>query len=323
MSKGKRTNLWAVTPVFNDFEALELLLIHMNDLNLNYDLRVVIVDDGSDSQAPEIKKLEKHICKKTIVSIDLLILSSNQGNQRAVAQGLKFAFKKARNTDMFVVLDSDGEDSPDSIPDLIESIESDSIVVAKRTRQKSNIILAFWHILFKTTFRCLIGKPINFGNFSLLKYDHCRQIVLNRKLDTSYIGTLLLSGIPLKRIPITRAKRYNGKSRTSPDGLFNVGFQILTVFSDKIFIRLLRIVAVCILLLGTGIVTILCLKLFTAKVISGWAGVMIAVFSTSLVQLIVLLAGLIMIQLNTKSEIQQNDNKVSTRSINMGENRVE
>ena len=194
---------------------------------------------------------------------------------------------------------------------------SESIVVAKRTRQKTNIVLAFWHILFKTAFRCLIGKPIDFGNFSLLKYDHCRQIVLNRKLDTSYIGTLLLSGIPIKRIPITRAKRYKGKSQTSRDGLFNVGFQILTVFSDKIFIRLLRIVAISILVLGAGIVTILFLKLFTAKVISGWTGLMIAIFSTSLVQLIVLLAALIMIQLNTKSEVQQNDNKVSIRTITL------
>lgn len=317
MSKGKGANLWAITPVFNDYEALELLLIHMNDLSLNYDLRVVIVDDASNSQTPDIRKLEKHICKKSITSMDLLILSSNQGNQKAVAQGLKFAFKKAKNTDIFVVLDSDGEDSPDSIPHLIESMESESIVVAKRTRQKTNIVLAFWHILFKTAFRCLIGKPIDFGNFSLLKYDHCRQIVLNRKLDTSYIGTLLLSGIPIKRIPITRAKRYKGKSQTSRDGLFNVGFQILTVFSDKIFIRLLRIVAISILVLGAGIVTILFLKLFTAKVISGWTGLMIAIFSTSLVQLIVLLAGLIMIQLNTKSEVQQNDNKVSIRTITL------
>ena len=79
--------------------------------------------------------------------------------------------------------------------------------------------------------------------------------------------------------------------------------------------RLLRIVAICILILGLGIFTILFLKLFTARVISGWAGVMIAIFSTSLVQLIVLLAGLMMIQINAKSEKKHHEDSVSVLKI--------
>ena len=317
MSNNQDINLWVVIPVFIDYESLELLLTNLNSLSVGCDLKIVIIDDASDIQTPNIRKLKNHICKKSIASIDLLVLSSNQGNQRAVAQGVKFAFKRAKNVDMFIIMDSDGEDSPESIPQLLEESDDYSIVVAKRTRQKDNVILIFWHMVFKTTFRFLIGKPINFGNFSLLQYSHCKQIVSNRKLDTSYIGTLLLSGIPIKRIPINRGQRYEGKSRTSRDALFHAGFQILTVFSDRIFVRLLRIVAISILVLGTGIVTVFFLKLFTAKVISGWTGLMIAILSTSLIQLTVLLAGLIMIQINTKSEIEQNGHKMSIRKIDL------
>lgn len=315
MVEDSKTITWIVIPVFNDYVALEQLLTNIDKLSLGCLFKIVIVDDASYNKVPEIDTYKKYLDGGVMADIYLLNLPSNQGNQGAIAQGLKLAFNEASNSDMFIVMDSDGEDSPSSIPTLLQAMDSNSIVVAKRTRQKTNPMISSWHIIFKTIFRLLIGKPINFGNFSLLKYEQCRQIVSNRKLETSYIGTLLLSGIDIKRIPIKRGKRYEGKSRTSRDGLFTAGFQILTVFLDRIFVRLLRIVAICILILGLGIFTILFLKLFTARVISGWAGVMIAIFSTSLVQLIVLLAGLMMIQINAKSEKKHNEDSVSVLKI--------
>ena len=315
MAENSKTITWIVIPVFNDYVALEQLLTNIDKLRLECRFKVVIIDDASYNQIPEMDSYKKFLDEGSIVEIYLLNLPSNQGNQGAIAQGLKLAFGEANNSDMFIVMDSDGEDSPSSIPTLLQAMDSNSIVVAKRTKQKTNPMISSWHIIFKTIFRLLIGKPINFGNFSLLKYEQCRQIVSNRKLETSYIGTLLLSGIDIKRIPIKRGIRYEGKSRTSRDGLFTAGFQILTVFLDRIFVRLLRIVAICILILGLGIFTILFLKLFTARVISGWAGVMIAIFSTSLVQLIVLLAGLMMIQINAKSEKKHHEDSVSVLKI--------
>ena len=320
MSDIIKINSWIVLPVFNDYASLGQLLTNINNLVMNYNFKIVIVDDASNMQTPEMDEYKKYICKKSIVSIDLLNLSTNQGNQKAIARGLKFAYDEASNSDFFIIMDSDGEDSPSSIPLLFDAMETDCIVVAKRTRQKRNLILSFWHIIFKTTFRLLIGKTINFGNFSLLKYNECRQVVSNQRLVTSYIGTVLRSGIAIKRVPIKRGKRYEGKSRTSYDGLFAVGFQILTVYSDKIFVRLLRIVAICIVVLGIGIVTVLLLKLFTARAISGWAGTMLAIFTTSLVQLIVLLSGIIMIQINTKSESKQKENLVSVHRIGQSGN---
>jgi len=298
---------WIVVPVFNDYKSLNQLLLNINNLKINLFFNIVVVDDASNELLPDINYFEKFVNRGTIKEIDVLQLRFNAGNQIAISHGLQYAFVKAGPKDAFIVMDADGEDSPQSIPILIDTMNNSSIVVAMRSKPKKNIILLFWHAIFKSTFRILIGKSVNFGNFSLLNYQQCQKIVSNKKLKISYIGTLLRSGIRIERVRIDRGKRYEGKSQTDKDGLFTYGFQILTVYADKIYVKLLRVASLCLLTYSGVILFILFGKLFTSRNISGWSSTMIAILGTSILQLIVVLVGLIMIQINSRSENNQSE----------------
>lgn len=298
---------WIVVPVFNDYKSLNQLLLNMNDLKINLFFNIVIVDDASNELIPDSNYFEQFVSTGTITEIDVLQLRSNSGNQRAISHGLQYAFIKAGPEDVFIVMDADGEDSPQSVPILIDAMNNTSIVVAMRSKPKRNILLLFWHTIFKSIFRMLIGKSVNFGNFSLLNYQQCQKIVSNKKLKISYIGTLLRSGIRIERVRIDRGRRYEGRSQTDKDGLITYGFQILTVYADKIYVKLLRVVSLCLLIYSGAIIFILFGKLFTSRNISGWSSTMIAILGTSILQLIVLLVGLIMIQINSRSESNQSE----------------
>ena len=298
---------WIVVPVFNDYKSLYQLLLEIDNLRINLFFNIVVVDDASDDLLPDIDYFEQFVDRGAITEIGVLKLRSNSGNQSAISHGLQYAFDNAGPENIFIVMDADGEDSPQSIPILIDAMNNSSIVVAKRSKPKKNIILLFWHTIFKSIFRILIGKSVNFGNFSLLNYEQCQKIVSNRKLKISYIGTLLRSGITIERVQIDRGRRYEGKSRTDRDGLFTYGFQILTVYADKIYVKLLRIASLCLITYTGAILYILFEKLFTSRNILGWSSTMIAILGTSILQLIVILVGLIIIQINSKSDNNQSE----------------
>ncbi|WP_251274030.1 glycosyltransferase, partial [Enterobacter hormaechei] len=67
-------------------------------------------------------------------------LRRNVGHQRAIAIGLGYVAEHFDGNDIVVVMDSDGEDTPESITELVAGLESadvDVVVASRRSRVES------------------------------------------------------------------------------------------------------------------------------------------------------------------------------------------
>ena len=79
--------------------------------------RVLVVDDCSPEQPGELFRLGP---LKSLATVDVLPLRRNLGHQRAIAIGLAYVEQHIDNR-CVVVMDSDGEDSPEDVPRLLAS----------------------------------------------------------------------------------------------------------------------------------------------------------------------------------------------------------
>ena len=104
--------------------------------------RVVVVDDGSSFPADEIALIYQGL--DAISQVTAITLTRNMGNQRAIAIGLGYVAKEMP-CDYLVIMDSDMEDLPEYVPQLVErAAESNSkIIFAERTRRANRMTLAY------------------------------------------------------------------------------------------------------------------------------------------------------------------------------------
>ena len=117
-----RSALVILTPVFEDWEALALLLPHLDRAAaaIPAAVRVLAVDDGSTQPAPvDFGGLGL----THITAVDVLTLRRNVGHQRAIACGLCHVEAHIPGAAV-VVMDADGEDDPADVPRLYQRTSS-------------------------------------------------------------------------------------------------------------------------------------------------------------------------------------------------------
>ena len=109
-----------LTPVYNDWKNLNILLKKIVNIfkKLKKTFELIIINDCSTSKII-IKKINKKILKK----ISIINLKENQGSQRAIAIGLRYINNYEKNTNRVIIMDSDGQDNPEAIPELIRRFE--------------------------------------------------------------------------------------------------------------------------------------------------------------------------------------------------------
>lgn len=134
-------------------------------------------------------------------------------------------------------MDSDGEDSPDDIEQLLNNHKSSCLVVAKRQGFTRTISFNLWRILFIAVMKLTTKKMVNFGNFSLFDFNVCKQLIHSKHIGLSYVGAVLALRLPIIKVPIKRAQRYDGKSVSGRFGQFIFGFQIMSCFIDVVFLE--------------------------------------------------------------------------------------
>ena len=128
-------------PIYNDWECLPLLLARVDQSLADQvgDVRVLIVDDGSDRPAPE-DTVPKQLHR--IVRVDCLRLRRNLGHQRAIAIGLSHIHEE-HPCDAVLVMDADGEDKPEDAARLVEHWQATGrrqVIFAARIRRSESWI---------------------------------------------------------------------------------------------------------------------------------------------------------------------------------------
>jgi hypothetical protein len=222
-----------VTPVYEDAEASARLFIDLHTL-FGDSVFIVAVDDGSVRQPLPLANLTN-----ADVAGVVLKLCRNVGHQRAIAIGLEYAAEHMHPSQTVVVMDSDGEDVPATIPTLLDALqypERDVVVSQRRSRVETIKFKAFYAV-YKRFFGLMTGRKISFGNFMALKYHSVQRLVFMQELPIHVAGAVLASKLRVTPAPIDRGPRYAGQSKMNFVGLALHGFKALMIFAEDVLVR--------------------------------------------------------------------------------------
>ena len=267
-----------LSPVFNDWEALSKLLVGL-DLeiaNLNIKANILLVDDCSDSRFDE-SQFDLDLFS-SISSLEIVRLKRNLGHQAAIALGLAYR-EESYQPDTVVLMDSDGQDDPKDLSALFklsraevaELGEAKSIVFAERGERPEGFLFRIFYLLYRNIFRILTGSSIRFGNFCLVPGRLLPRLVVNSDLAKHFAGAVVASKISFKTIRCGRSARVDGESKMNYVSLVIHGLSAVSVFSEKVGVRLLMFFSfIGALALSLGVIASL-IRLFTDLAVPGWA----------------------------------------------------
>lgn len=283
-----------VTPVYEDLEASSKLFVELARTQ-GPDTYIVAVDDGSVRQPLETSAIQAAGLDGVVIK-----LRRNVGHQRAIAIGLSYVSEHFGEDAVVVVMDSDGEDTPESITALLDKLASpdaDIVVATRRTRVESMKFKAFY-VVYKFLFSLLSGRKIGFGNFMAAKMPAVRRLAAMQELWTHVAAAVLGSKLRVQACSLDRGARYAGRSKMNFVGLVLHGFRALMVFAEDV---LVRVGIACILVAGMAVaggVLAMLLKAFGFAT-PGWFslafGILVLVFlqTAALTLIILMLSGMI------------------------------
>lgn len=261
-----------VTPVFDDWESFAALIAEISErfAGTGTSFDVIALDDGSTA-AFDVNALALRP-GGAVASVEVLQLATNLGHQRAIAIGLCAAVERG-DADTVIVMDSDGEDRPADIETLLAASKAQPgrIVFAQRARRFEGRAFRLCYTLYKSLFRVLTGRTINFGNFALIPMAAARRLVHLSDLWNNVAAAIMRSRLPYTAVPTQRGRRYAGSSSMNPVSLIVHGLSAMSVYSDLIFVRVLIASGAVAALSLAGIATVVAIRFATDLAIPGWA----------------------------------------------------
>ncbi|OUW11274.1 MAG: glycosyl transferase [Candidatus Pelagibacter sp. TMED166] len=253
-------------PVYNDWQSLFKLLekISYEIKNLDHKFSIIIINDGSTENIPEVK-----IGLDNFDFVKLLNIKSNMGHARGIALGLKFILKK-QDFDYIIPMDGDGEDRPEEIKDLIEKSQNDfkSVVTANRVKRSEGIFFKICYELHKLMTLVFTGQNVKFGNFTLLPKSTVEKMVAEKATWNSFSGALCRITKDRKSIPSIRGERYFGPSKMSFFNLIEHSLSIISVFKYTWLVRSIIFLVVYIYLISSYISAITLIPLVVMIVLN-------------------------------------------------------
>lgn len=274
--------LSVVIPVFNEEKNIDPLFKRLLPIIQKYNYEIIFVDDGSnDNTSKEIK-----IQAKNNNRIKLITFLRNFGHQMALTCGYTYA-----KGDCVLSLDSDLQDPPEIIPEMIEKWKSGKHVIYAK-RKKRNV-----DGIFKKITACLFYKFINMlsdtpipkdvGDYRLL--DKKVVVFLNNLPEHSRFlrGLVSWGGFSTDYVTFEREKRHSGKTHYTFSKMLNFALEGIASFSIKP-LRLAIFFGFTTGFIGfLGIIYAIIGKFFFSQnFIVGWTGLFVGIMFIGGVQLI-------------------------------------
>jgi len=270
-------SLAVVTPVYEDTVASSQLFTELA-VELGDQVYVVVVDDGSVQKPVDAASIEDAGLKGVVIK-----LKRNVGHQRAIAIGLNYVAEHMADAKRVIVMDSDGEDLPASIKDLMKALDSSDVdvVVARRKSRVETRRFRIFYFFYKVLFRLLTGRKISFGNFMILKPVALERLVAMQELWIHVAGCVLVSKLRMTTCALDRGPRYAGQSKMNFVGLALHGFKAIMVFAEDVLVRVgiaCALVAFLSVVGGTAAVVLKVLGFATPGWFSVALGILLLVF---------------------------------------------
>jgi len=224
----RRESLTVVVAAFNEEAALPLLHARLAAVfdGLGLDAGVLYVDDGSQDRTWEV------LCAiaERDPRVGLLRLSRNFGKELALTAGLDQV-----DSDAAVVLDADGQDPPELLPEFIARWRAGADVVYGRRTSRSGegwFKRATAHAFYRVIKRLSATEiPADTGDFRLLSRRVLDALRGLRERQRFMKGLFAWVGYPQVELPYERGPRIAGRSKFNFWRLWNFALEGITGFS--------------------------------------------------------------------------------------------
>lgn len=276
-SRDKRDNpesrspyLSIILPVFNEEEVIILMLTELEEVasRLNFVTEIIVVNDGStdltDALVSEYQPTNFHLRRIAMIG--------NQGHMMALTAGME-----AANGSWIASMDSDFQDPPPVLLELVEYAMSGKYDVIQAVRKSRNLDSFFKKksasFFYKWMNFLLPHKTVNEGADFRIIHKSVRDLMISLP-ERSRIYRLLIPsfGLNLKIVEFDRDSRKAGQSKYPMRKMIALGLDSTFSFSAKP-LRFLFVAGTLssIVLLIVGLV-VLILK-FYVNSISGWTSI--------------------------------------------------
>jgi glycosyltransferase involved in cell wall biosynthesis len=220
-------------PVYNDWSSLNKLLENINNsIDAKFvNNEILIINDGS-TENPAVKINQfSNLRKLTIIN-----LHKNLGSQKDIAIGLKYLLS-LKEKSIITIMDSDGEDDPEKINEMIEYAlkNRDHVITSNRTNRKENPIFKTLYLIHKFITFVLSGYWISFGNFSSFDSLNLRKILKNNNSWLAY-SSAVIDNAKIKRLYAKRLQRYFGKSKVKFLSLITHSLRVISVMMERVLV---------------------------------------------------------------------------------------
>jgi len=283
-------NIYSVVlPVYNEEQCLQEVINRIMKVlkQLGEPFEIVCIDDGSsDNTWPMLLQMSR--VEPSLRGIKFL---RNFGHQLAVYAGIKYC-----TGEYIAILDADGQDPPEILPQLFQKCrEGYDVVYAVRKKRKENLLKRAGYKLFYRLYRFLVpfDVPLDSGDFAVFNKNVASFIQSLNEKTPVIRGLRSWYGGRQCGIEYARPKRVSGKSKYNLGKLLLLAINASISFSKKP-LRIISLFGINISLFSfCGGIILLMMKLTVGIHLTGW---------TSLALLIMFFGGLILLVLGIIGE---------------------
>lgn len=219
--------LSVVAPVFNEAETVGKFHARVCSALAGTEFEIVLVDDGSKDGTPELLIALSQADPR----VRVVTLSRNFGHQAALTAGLDHA-----SGDVIVMLDSDLQDPPEVIPQMIESWrKGGDVVYAVRTSRpgESRLKLATANWFYRVFSRLAqIDLTPNAGDFRLLDRHALDALGSMQERNRFLRGMTVWVGFNQTAVEYERDPRHAGATKYTPRRMLRFSLDAISSFSQ-------------------------------------------------------------------------------------------
>ena len=274
-----------VIPMYYEEEVVKECYVRtkvvLNGLS-NYEHEIIFVNDGSKDKTLELLEEIANEDK----NVKVISFSRNFGHQAAVTAGLKYT-----TGDCILIIDSDMQDPPELLVDMIQLWEEgNEVIYAKRKTRKGES--KFKLLTAKMFYKILNGLsdvdiPKDTGDFRLV--DRKVVDIINSMPEHNKFLRGLFSWVGFKQMPIEyeRKERFAGKTKYPLKKMLKLASDGIISFSTKPLkiIGGIGMISICISIILL-IYALISYIFHLNNLVSGWTSMMVAITFFSGVQLV-------------------------------------
>lgn len=271
-----------VIPVFNEEQNIELLyqrLITTMEA-LAQPFEIIYVNDGSKDRSLQVL-LKLASTDQRVKYIDL---SRNFGHQLAITAGIELA-----QSEYIVVMDGDGQDPPELLPELYHKAkEGFEVVYARRRKRDGESFLKlftakmFYRFLRKIT---NIEIPVDTGDFRII-HKKIQQILKKMPEQHKYIrGQISWIGFNQTFVEYDREIRMSGETKFTYRKMLRFALDGISSFSTWP-LKIATISGFFVSLVAFALIIYTLYEKFFGTTVPGWASTNIAILFIGGIQLL-------------------------------------